>query len=64
MEEDGYFVSDSKHWELIENKPVFIYDKGIKGGQCYLNIPIDVVRHLKLNHKDKVDIAIRRHKKD
>ena len=60
LEEDGLYVSDPKHWELLEDRKVYIYgDK-----MAHFCIPMDVVRHLKLKHKDKVTIAILHRKEE
>jgi hypothetical protein len=52
------YISDPKHWELLENRVVYMYST--RYGQAQVVIPRDIVRHLKLKHKDKIDIAIRR----
>lgn len=75
LEQDGMYLSRKEHWELIEKKPVYITSKKrkrkciLKDGtvktyvlnqtQAVFLIPLDVVRHLKLKHKDKISVAIR-----
>ncbi len=58
MEENGLYISSAEHWELIEDKVIYIYIYK----HCTLatiHIPMDIIRHLGLKHKDKITIAIR-----
>lgn len=53
LEENGLYLSNPKHWELLED--ITIYVRPTFHG---ISIPIDIVRHLGLKHKDKITIAI------
>ena len=55
MDEDGLFTSNPDHWEMWETK-VYRYTKT---RQTAIHVPINIVRHLKLEHKGKVIVAIR-----
>jgi len=56
LEEDGLYISNPEHWELLEN----IKLRGTTAPQFTIHFPIDLIRHLGLQHGDLLDIAIRR----
>ncbi len=56
-EEDGLYLSDPEHWEMFDGT---IYIHQSKNHRvAHLHFPIDIVRHLKLQHKQRVTIAIK-----
>lgn len=66
LEEDGVYTANPEHWEFF-NTPVFVYINHSKYKEKYyttmntnIRIPNDVVRHLNLQNKERIDIAIRR----
>jgi len=56
IEENGLFIENSDHFEMFE-KTIYL---NLEHSRAYVLIPFDVVRHLKLENKDKVLIAIRK----
>ena len=57
LEQDGLYVDTSDHWEMFETKTSIYTYHG-----CTIYIPIDIVRHLKLKHRDEIVVAIKRRK--
>lgn len=61
LEEDGVEFENPDHWETWETKIYIIRDHRSQGtNNTYLTIPIDIIRHLNLVHKQKVKVAIKR----
>lgn len=57
--EGNEYVSSLEHWELLEDKGLrFTKMRGV-----YINIPRDIVRHLGLQSRDLITIAIKHHVK-
>ena len=56
LEQDGLYKGEPEHWEMWEGK-VYYYPE--QHGS-YVHLPMDILRHLELKHKEKVQIAIRR----
>ena len=75
LEQDGLYICNPEHWETWETK-VRIYKYGFSQKYKTINgkikiysskqkistiyLPIDLVRHLKLEHNDKIQVAIRK----
>ena len=59
-EEDRTYISEAEHWELIENRTVYIYEYKGRGisRRASVNLPWDIADHLGLKHGDKVHVAI------
>lgn len=55
-ETDEIVYEEPEHWELLEARSIYI------SGHAYVTIPKPIVEHLELENKDKIDIAIKRHK--
>ena len=56
QEEDGHFKEQAGHFEMYETK---VYYKP-ENHRCIIMIPMDLVRHLSLNNKDRVVVAIKK----
>ena len=59
LEMNGVFNESAEHFEMWES-PIYIYNRKEKGFQCFIKVPIDVVRHLDLNNKERVIVAIKK----
>ena len=75
LEQDGLYISNPEHWEMWETATSIYIQvhrqkyKTVSGEikSCIskhthgrILIPVDLIRHLKLEHGDKVQIAIRK----
>lgn len=60
LEENGLYLSDPKHWEVFESTLYFYPTPQNRGTHASLLVPIDLVRHLGLKHKEKIVVAIRK----
>jgi hypothetical protein len=56
-EPDGIELADPRHWESWRTS-VYIYEDG-PSRNITLNIPVDVARHLDLEHKQRIQVAIK-----
>jgi len=57
LEQDGLYLDDPDHWEMFDGTIYIHQFKTYKYAHLYF--PIDIVRHLKLQHKQRVTIAIK-----
>ena len=58
MEQGGLYIDNPEHWEMFETT-IYHY---VQRGNGNVNIPSDICHHLKLKHKDKIMVAIKRRK--
>ena len=61
MEQDGLILDSSQHWETWTSK-VYLYRKRVRDHtwhSAYVCIPMDIVRHLNLKHKDQIIVAVK-----
>jgi len=78
LEKDGLYIEDSENWQMWETtfqKYAYTVQKTytIKSGEkrCYkditfhhkINIPVGIIRYLKLKKGDKIMVAIRKAEK-
>jgi len=59
LEENGLIFEKSNHFELFEGT-IYYYSRSRCSGQVRISVPKDIFSHLKLKHKDKVFIAIKK----
>ena len=75
LEQDGLYVSSPEHWETWETKMRIYKSVGqskyktaigeirsclVRQKNARIIVPMDLVRHLKLEHGDKIQVAIRK----
>ena len=59
LEEDGVEFDTPDHWETWESKIYSYHDPRSICRNTYVLVPMTIVRHLKLKHKQKIKVAIK-----
>jgi hypothetical protein len=59
FDKDDFSLVNPHHWEGWKGK-IYVYDQTEKYHHAMIYVPMDIVRHLKVEHKSLIQIAIQR----